>query len=61
MPEIVNVVASGKLGREIDVSSVGEDVDASAVTGDTRDAVLYRVQLEDRMKTDVRWRDIRPF
>lgn len=61
MPEIVNVVASGKLGREIDVSSVGEDVDASAVTGDSRDAVLYCVQLENRMKTDVRWRDLRPF
>lgn len=28
MPETVNVVASGKLGREIDVSSVGEDIDA---------------------------------
>jgi len=28
MPEIVNVVASGNLGREIEVSSVGEDVNA---------------------------------
>lgn len=61
MPEIVNVVALGKLGREIDVSSVGEDIDASAITSDTRDAVLYRVQLENGTKTDVRWRDLRPF
>jgi len=61
MPEIVNVVASGKPGREIDVSSVGEDVDANAVMGDTRDAVLYRVQLKDGTRADVRWRDLRPF
>jgi ribosomal protein L21E len=34
--------------------------DAGAVTGDDRDAVLYRVQLNDGTKTDVRWRDLRP-
>jgi len=34
--------------------------DADTVTGDTRDAVLYRVQLDDGTETDVRWRDLRP-
>lgn len=31
MPEIVNVVASGSLGRELDVASVAEDIDAGDV------------------------------
>ena len=35
--------------------------DTGVVTGDTRDAVLYRVQLEDGTKTDGQWRDLRPF
>lgn len=47
-------------GRHGEIVATLED-DASAVTGDTRDAVLYRVQLEDGTKTDVRWRDLRPF
>ena len=34
--------------------------DAGEVTGDARDTVLYRVQLEDGTQTDVRWRDLRP-
>ena len=32
MPEIVNVVASGKLGVELDVDAVAEDIDAGVVT-----------------------------
>lgn len=47
-------------GRHGKIVAILED-DASTVTGDTRDAVLYCVQLEDGTKTDVRWRDIRPF
>ena len=47
-------------GRHGEIVAILED-DASTVTGDTRDAVLYRVQLEDGTKTDVRWRDLRPF
>jgi len=46
----------GRHGKIIDIL---ED-DAGAVTGDDRDAVLYRVQLDDGTKTDVRWRDLRP-
>jgi len=45
----------GQRRRRDDEDSFG------AVTGDDRDAVLYRVQLEDGTKTDVRWRDLRPF
>lgn len=47
-------------GRHGEIVTILED-DAGVVTGDTRDAVLYRVQLEDGTKTDVRWRDLRPF
>jgi len=47
-------------GRYGEVIAILED-DAGTVTGDTRDAVLYRVQLEDGTETDVRWRDLRPF
>jgi ribosomal protein L21E len=47
-------------GRYGEIIAILED-DAGFVTGDTRDAVLYRVQMEDGTKTDVRWRDIRPF
>jgi len=31
MTEVVNVVASGKLGRELDIRAVGEDIDAEEV------------------------------
>jgi transcription initiation factor TFIID TATA-box-binding protein len=31
MPEIVNVVAAGKLGREINVPAIAEDIDAAVV------------------------------
>jgi len=47
-------------GRYGEIIAILED-DAGFVTGDTRDAVLYRVQLEDGTKTDVRWRDLRAF
>ena len=46
-------------GRHGEIIAIVED-DAGAVTGDNRDAVLYRVQLDDGTKTDVRWRDLRP-
>ena len=46
-------------GRHGEIIAILED-DAGAVTGDDRDAVLYRVQLDDGTKTDVRWRDLRP-
>ncbi|NHN60455.1 MULTISPECIES: TATA-box-binding protein [Halorussus] len=31
MPEIVNVVAAGKLGREMDIPAITEDIDAAVV------------------------------
>jgi len=43
-------------GKVIDIL---ED-DADNLTGDSRDAVVYCVQLDDGTKTDVRWRDLRP-
>jgi len=46
-------------GRYGNVIAVLTD-DANAVTGDDRDAVLYRVQFDDGTETDVRWRDLRP-
>ena len=46
-------------GRHGEIVAILED-DASAVTGDNRDAVLYRIQLDDGTETDVRWRDLRP-
>jgi hypothetical protein len=46
-------------GRHGEILAILDD-DAGAVTGDDRDAVLYRVQLDDGTKTDVRWRDLRP-
>jgi len=46
-------------GRHGEIIAILKD-DAGAVTGDTRDAALYRVQLSDGSETDVRWRDLRP-
>jgi uncharacterized protein YjiK len=40
--------------------AISED-NTGIITDNTRDAVLYRVQLEDETKTDGRWRDLRPF
>jgi len=34
--------------------------DAGASTGDERDSVLYRVQLDSGVQLDLRWRDLRP-
>jgi len=44
MPEIVNVVASGDLGRELDVAAVAEDITADVVNtqgGEYRTPTLY--------------------
>jgi len=35
MPEVVNIVASGTLGRELDIRAVGEDIDAAEVKPQT--------------------------
>ena len=45
--------------RQGEIIVILED-DAGEITGDARDTVLYRVQLEDGTQTDVRWRDLRP-
>jgi len=34
--------------------------DAESVTGDERDSVIYRVELETGEEIDCRWRDLRP-
>ena len=36
------------------------DDDAGLSTGDERDSILYRVELDSGNTVDVRWRDIRP-
>lgn len=46
-------------GREGEVIAAFED-DAGYLTGDARDARVYRIRLEDGTETDVRWRDLRP-
>jgi hypothetical protein len=46
-------------GSRGEITAILED-DAGEVTGDVRDTVLYRVQLEDGTEVDVRWRDLRP-
>lgn len=46
-------------GRHGTVQSVLED-DASALTGDERDNITYRVRLQDGETIDFRWRDLRP-
>jgi len=33
---------------------------AGAVTGDDRDSLLYRVELDEGETIDLRWRDLRP-
>jgi len=45
--------------RRGEVVAVLED-DASAMTGDERDDVLYRVRFSDGEEMDFRWRDLRP-
>lgn len=46
-------------GRRGEIVAVLED-DAGSVTGDERDDVLYRVQLDDGTEEHLRWRDLRP-
>jgi hypothetical protein len=46
-------------GSRGEITAILED-DAGEVTGDVRDTMLYRVQLEDGTEVDVRWRDLRP-
>lgn len=41
------------------VVEVIED-DAGDETGDARDSVLYRVEMDDGNSMDFRWRDLRP-
>jgi ribosomal protein L21E len=41
------------------VVAVLED-DADRATGDERDSLLFRVELEDGYVEDFRWRDLRP-
>jgi len=41
------------------VVAVLED-DAGRATGDERDSLLFRVELEDSDVEDFRWRDLRP-
>ncbi|WP_092663894.1 hypothetical protein [Halorientalis persicus] len=46
-------------GVEGTVVGVIED-NAGQMTGDDRDSVLFRVQLDDGAIEDFRWRDLRP-
>lgn len=46
-------------GRSGEIAAVLED-DAHAITGDTRDGVIYRVELSDGTHIDLRRRDLRP-
>ena len=41
------------------IITVLED-DADRATGDSRDSLLFRVELEDDDVEDFRWRDLRP-
>lgn len=40
------------------VEVIGDD--GGEVTGDDRDATIYRVELENEETADFRWRDLRP-
>lgn len=46
-------------GRQGIVKDIIKD-DASDVTGDERDEVLYKVLLDDGTTMDFRWQDLRP-
>lgn len=46
----------GKLSVIVDVLSD----DAGEVSGNSRDDLLYRIELDDGGETDVQWRNIRP-
>lgn len=50
MPEVVNVVASGTLGRELDIRAVGEDIIATKIShqsGDYKTPTAYIRERED--------------
>ena len=46
-------------GREGEIVAVLND-DAGDVTGDDRDSLLFKVELDSGEVTDFRWRDLRP-
>lgn len=46
-------------GEHGTVVAVLED-DAGKTTGDERDSLLFRVELDDEETIDLRWRDLRP-
>ena len=46
----------GRLGTVVETLSDN----ASEMTGDARDDVLYRVEFDDGKQQDFRWRDLRP-
>ncbi|GAB7095246.1 hypothetical protein JCM30237_23990 [Halolamina litorea] len=46
-------------GRQGTIIEVLQD-DAGESTGDERDSILYRVELDDGRVADFRWRDLRP-
>lgn len=46
-------------GRHGEVIELLDD-DASEFTGDDRDSVIYRIQLDNGESVDFRWRDLRP-
>lgn len=48
MPEIVNVVAAGSVGRELDVAAVAEDIDAGEVKSNTDEYSTPTVYLRER-------------
>ncbi|ELZ06796.1 transcription factor [Natrialba aegyptia] len=50
MPEVVNVVAAGNVGRELEIRAVGEDIDATEVKGasdEYQTPTLYLREQED--------------
>ncbi len=46
-------------GRHGEVVELLDD-DASEITGDDRDSLIYRIRLDDGESVDFRWRDLRP-
>jgi hypothetical protein len=50
----------GRYHRRCGTIVVIVEDDASELTGDDRDSVLYRVEFNDGERQDFRWRDLRP-
>jgi len=48
MPEVVNVVASGTLGRELNIRAVGEDIDAAEVKSQTSEYKTPTAYIRER-------------